>query len=51
MPIETSFAEKVAGSQNCDDGFFAMLGKDGELDLAFLDVKTASATCPCEKII
>jgi hypothetical protein len=49
MAIQTSFAKKVAGSQDCDDCLLALLGNDGELDFALLDVKTASATSPCEK--
>jgi hypothetical protein len=51
MAIQTSFAKKVTGPQDCNDRFLALLGNDGELDLALLDVKTASATCPCEKTI
>jgi len=39
MAVQTAFAKKIAGSQNCDDGFFSVLGRDGELDLAFLEVK------------
>jgi hypothetical protein len=39
MPIETSFAKKVARFQNSNDCFLAALGNDGELDLALLDVK------------
>src|SRR6476619_8642816 len=39
MAIQTSLAEKVTWSQDCNDRFLALLGNDGELDLAFLDVK------------
>src|SRR5206468_12394723 len=39
MAIQTSFAEKVTWSQDCNHRFLALLGNDGELDLAFLDVK------------
>src|ERR1700692_2737234 len=39
MAIQTSFTEKVAGSQDCNDRFLALLGNDGEFDLALLDVK------------
>src|SRR3984893_8916521 len=39
MAIQTSFAKKVAGSQDCDDCFLALLGNDRELDLALLDVE------------
>jgi hypothetical protein len=51
MAIQTSFAKKVAGSQDRNDCFLSLLGNDSELDLALLEVKTASATCPCEKTI
>jgi hypothetical protein len=51
MAIQTSFAKKVTRSEDCNDRFLALLGNDGEFDLALLDVKTASATCPCEKTI
>ncbi len=39
MAIEAPFAKKMTGSQNCDDCFLALLGNDGELDLAALNVK------------
>src|SRR6266481_9632942 len=39
MAIQTSFAEKVAWSQDCNHRFLALLGNDGEFDLALLDVK------------
>src|SRR5436190_18370293 len=39
MAIQTAFAKKVAGSQDCNDRFLALLGNDGEFDLALLDVK------------
>ena len=39
MSIETSFAEKVAWTENSDDCFFAMLRNDDQLDIAFLDIK------------
>src|SRR4249920_583309 len=39
MAIQTSFTEKVAGSQDCNHRFLALLGNDSELDLALLDVK------------
>jgi hypothetical protein len=38
MAIQTSFAKKVAGSQDCNDCFLALLGNDSEPDLALLDV-------------
>ena len=49
MAIETAFAEKVTGSKDTDDRFLAMLGNDGELDLALLDVENSVAGFPlCE---
>jgi hypothetical protein len=39
VTIQTSFAEKVTGFQDCDHCFFALLGNDGEFDLALLDIK------------
>ena len=39
MAIQASFAKKVARFENTYDCFLAPLGNDGELDLAFLDVK------------
>ena len=39
MAIEASFAKKVAGTQDRNDCFLALLGNDGELDLALLDVE------------
>ena len=35
---EAAFAEKIAGAQDSDDGFFAGFVDDGEPDAAFLDV-------------
>src|SRR3984893_18234264 len=39
MAIQTSFAKKMTGSQDCNDRFLALLGNDREFDLALLDVK------------
>src|ERR1700736_4998322 len=39
MAIQTSFAKKVAGSQDRNDCLLALLGNDGELDLPLLNVK------------
>ena len=39
MSIQTSFAKKLTLFQDCDHRFLALLGNDGELDLALLDVK------------
>src|ERR1700694_4101093 len=39
MAIQTPFAEKMPGSEDCNDRFLALLGNDSELDLALLDIK------------
>ncbi len=39
VAIQTSFAEKLTGFQDCDHRFLTLLGNDSEFDLAFLDVK------------
>ena len=39
LPSKTSLAEKLVRSKDGDDGFLALLGNDGELRLAFLDVE------------
>src|ERR1700716_2797209 len=39
MTIQTPLAKKVTRSQNCDHRFLALLGNDGELDLALLNIK------------
>src|SRR5207237_5738114 len=39
MAIQTSFAKKVTWSQDCNHRFLALLGNDGEFDLALLDVE------------
>jgi hypothetical protein len=39
MAIQTSFAKKVAASHDGNHRFLALLGNDGELDLALLYVK------------
>ncbi len=36
---QATFAEEIAGSQNCDHSFLTLLGDDGLLDLAALNVK------------
>jgi hypothetical protein len=45
MTIETSFAKKVTGPQDRDHRFLALLGNDGEFDLALL---TPAARAPLE---
>ena len=37
--LDAAFAKKVTRSEDCNDRFLALLGKDGEFDLALLDVK------------
>src|SRR5450432_1386680 len=39
MAIEASFAKELTGPEDADDRFLPLLGNDGELDLALLDVK------------
>jgi hypothetical protein len=39
LAVQTRFAEKVSCSQNCNDRVLAVLGDNGELDLALLNVK------------
>src|SRR6267142_6068710 len=39
MTIHASFAKELAGLQNCDHRFLALLGHDSKLDLASLNVK------------
>ena len=39
LPSEASFAEELIRSKNGDDRFLALLGNDGELRLAFLNVE------------
>jgi hypothetical protein len=34
LPVEATFAKKMAGIQDADDGFLALLGNHGHLDLA-----------------
>jgi hypothetical protein len=36
--LDAAFAKKVTRSEDCNDRFLALLGKDGEFDLALLDV-------------
>src|SRR5579862_856037 len=39
LPGKTSLAEELVRSKNGDDGFLALLGNNGELHFALLDVK------------
>jgi hypothetical protein len=42
MTIQASFAKKMTRSHECNHRLFALLGKDGQLDLAFLNVKNCA---------
>ena len=44
LPGKTSLAEEFVRSQDCDDGFFALLGNDGDLHLALLDIEDRIAS-------
>ncbi len=39
LPGKTCLAEELVRTENCDNRFLAVLGNDGELHLAFLDVE------------
>ena len=39
MAIQTSFAKKMTGSYDCNHRLLALLGNDGQLDVASLNVK------------
>ena len=39
LAYQTALAEKFIGDQHGDDGFFALVGNDGQLDLAFLEIE------------
>jgi len=39
LAIQAAFAEELAGLQDCNDCFLALLRQDSKLDLAFLNVK------------
>jgi hypothetical protein len=38
VTVHATFTEKLAGLEDRDNGFLALFGKDGELDLAFLNI-------------
>ena len=46
LPGETSLAEEFVSPKNCYDGLFALLGNDGELRLAFLNVEDSFGSVP-----
>ena len=50
VALPAPFAKEIAITQNGDDGFLTLFGKNRELHLAFLDVKSAFDGSPCEKI-
>src|SRR6476620_2638802 len=39
MAVYAAFAKELAGPQNADHGFLALLGYDDNLDLAFLNIE------------
>jgi hypothetical protein len=39
LPSQASLAAEIAGSKDCNDCFFPLLGQHRELHLAFLDVE------------
>src|SRR5580692_2851662 len=49
LPGKTSLAEEFVSAQNCDDGFLALLGNDGDLGLALLDIEDRIASVPLGK--
>jgi hypothetical protein len=38
LPDQASFPQKFIFSEDCDNGFIALLGYDGNFDLARLDI-------------
>jgi hypothetical protein len=46
LPGKTPLAEEVVRTKNCDNRFLALLGNNGELRLAFLDVEHRIASVP-----
>jgi hypothetical protein len=46
LPGKTSLAEELVRPKNCDNRFLTLLGNDGELRLAFLDVEDRIARIP-----
>jgi hypothetical protein len=39
LPGQASFAAELVRPQDCDDGFLALLGDNGDFDLALLDIE------------
>jgi hypothetical protein len=39
LPGQASFAAEFVRPQDCDDGFFALLGNNGDFDLAIPDIE------------
>ena len=46
LPGKASLAEELVRSENCDDGFLALLRNDGDLHLALLDIEHRIADLP-----
>jgi hypothetical protein len=49
LPRQTSLAEEIAFFQDGDDCFLSLIGEDGELDLAFLDVENGVRSVTLDK--
>ncbi len=49
LPRQRSLTTKFVRSKNCNYGFFTVLGNDGDLDLAFLNVENAICGIPLRK--
>ncbi len=49
LPGETGLAEKFSFSQNRNDGFFALAGEHGELDVASQDIEHRVRRIPLRK--
>src|SRR5580700_10749567 len=49
LSAKTSLAEEFLRSQDCDDGFFALLRNDGDLHLALPDIEDRIANLPLGK--
>jgi hypothetical protein len=51
LSLEAPFTKEIAAPQDRDDRFLPACGDYGQLHLALLDIKTASAGPPCEKTV
>ena len=46
---QAPLTEEIAGSQHCDDGFFPLLGNNGNLHIALLDIENSIGRVPLNK--